>query len=378
MSDPIRNSKYCFTFLAAYIADVPEARVLACIHNNISYVTTATKKNNLSPIHHYLIGVIAGAIPCQCLTALSPHFREDDIARLEYTLKEFHNNKFSLTHSGACVGKGHVVERWEIPKLELLQSVATSIPLQGAPIQWIAEVTKCAHIHLMKKPAHSGNNQDSYSQMCCYLNHAEKSQHNNNNNNNNNNKTNPDPDHRHIGWKLPDYFVRTKALLNGLHPTAPHPYRTFAVEQTAFHSAVGMFSLANLPNMISYYLHCKSIGMGPTSWVRVQSMPLHIEGALEPPQALSAQPPSDMWPLGRYDSAIVSASGDCLWPYHGLQDRPTTNVNEILTYVQKFNIMRCHTSTGMHLLTRYVIPVTRICLHAHLIPHSGEKAHPLL
>ena len=48
-------------------------------------------------------------------------------------------------------------------------------------------------------------------------------------------------------------------------------------------------------------------------------MPLHIEGALEPPQALSAQPPSDMWPLGRYDSAIVSASGDCLWPYHGLQ-----------------------------------------------------------
>ena len=119
-------------------------------------------------------------------------------------MKEFHNNKFSLTHSGACVGKGHVIERWEIPKLELLQSVATSIPLQGALIQWIAEVTKCAHIHLMKKPAHSGNNQNSYSQMCCYLNHTEKcylfdhatsmcqAQHNNNNNNNNNNKTNPD------------------------------------------------------------------------------------------------------------------------------------------------------------------------------------------
>ncbi|KAN0097876.1 hypothetical protein V8E55_002322 [Tylopilus felleus] len=52
MSDPIGNSKYCFTFLVAYIADVPEACVLACICNNTSYITTAMKKQFGDPFCH--------------------------------------------------------------------------------------------------------------------------------------------------------------------------------------------------------------------------------------------------------------------------------------------------------------------------------------
>ena len=238
-----------------------------------------------------MIGVIAGAVPSQCLTALralndfryyaqAPQFGEDDIARLEYSLKEFHDNKAFLTHSGARVGRRHVIEHWEIPKLELLQSVMTSIRLQGAPTQWTAEVTECAHVHLMKKPARSGNNHDSHAQMCRHLDRVEKCflfdqatsirKAEYDNNNNNNTSINSSQNH-HVTRKIPDYFARAQELLSGSYPTAPHPYRMFAVERIAFHvcrdpsltnltvdAAASVFSLADLPHAICHYLRSKS------------------------------------------------------------------------------------------------------------------------
>ena len=44
MSDPIGNLRYCFTPLAAYIADTPEACMLACVRGKTSPVTMATYK----------------------------------------------------------------------------------------------------------------------------------------------------------------------------------------------------------------------------------------------------------------------------------------------------------------------------------------------
>ena len=221
--------------------------------------------------------------------AQAPQFGEDNIARLEYSLKEFHDNKAFLTHSGACVGRRHVIEHWEIPKLELLQSVTTSICLQGAPTQWTAEWTERAHIHLVKKPAHSENNHDSRAQMCCHLDCVEKcflfdqatsickAEYNNNNNNNNNTSINSSQNNR-ITQKIPDYFARAKELLSGSYPMAPCPYRTFAVERTAFHigrdpsltnlmvdAATSVFSLADLPHAICHYLRSKSTCTEPTS-----------------------------------------------------------------------------------------------------------------
>lgn len=588
MSDPVGNSKYCFTLLAAYIADVPEARVLSGVRGNASHVTTATKKQfgdsfrhptrtalatlselnaiiaTISPsdllpffkachpslngvdrpfwgdwalaepaisfgpeplhhwwkfshdhdlqwavnlvgadeldyrftllqpligyrrfpegvtvlksptgrdhqnIHRYLIGVIAGAVPRHCLIALralndfrhyaqAPSFRDGDIANLDRALKEFHDYKSSIIKAGARGGK-YVIQHWDIPKLELFQSVTTSIRLQGSPMQWTAEVTERAHIHLVKKPARSGNNHDSHSQMCRYLDRVEKcflfdhatsilqAEYDGDDDENDS-----DPDQHRIGRKIPDYFARAKGLLNGSYPTAPRPYRTFAAKRTAFHisrdpsltnltldTAIETFQLFDLRNAIHHFLHCKLTGSEPTSrdarstpsdinplpfsriqvWfkIRVQSMPHYVEDSLEPPQALSAQPPHDAWPLGRYDPAIVSTSDESLWPYHGLQgsslllvavcnsyrspghlvvqlrmmfrpiwpDRPAAVPDEILAYVQPFTTIRHDSSTGMDLLTRakysngtrrgYIIPVTRICSHAHLIPHFGDKA----
>jgi hypothetical protein len=48
-------------------------------------------------------------------------------------------------------GKGNsLITNWFIPKLELLQSVASNIRLNGVAIQWSADITENAHIHVAK------------------------------------------------------------------------------------------------------------------------------------------------------------------------------------------------------------------------------------
>ncbi|KAI5986453.1 hypothetical protein EDC04DRAFT_2589707, partial [Pisolithus marmoratus] len=102
--------------------------------------------------HHnmqcYIIGVIAGAVPQECLIAMhalnefqyhaqASCFEEGDITRLQSILKEFHDKQASIINT-----KAQWVMHWEIPKLELLQSIATSICHQGAPMQWTADYTE--------------------------------------------------------------------------------------------------------------------------------------------------------------------------------------------------------------------------------------------
>ena len=65
-------------------------------------------------------------------------------------------------------------DSWGIPKLELLQSVIPSIQLSGAIMQWSADITEHPHIQEIKILACTGNNQNYYSQIVCYLDHSEK------------------------------------------------------------------------------------------------------------------------------------------------------------------------------------------------------------
>jgi hypothetical protein len=80
-----------------------------------------------------------------------------------------------MMHQNGCYSWGNkVIDNWYIPKLEFLQSVVSSIQANGVAIQWSADLTEHAHITEVKDPARSSNNQDYESQICRYLDRADK------------------------------------------------------------------------------------------------------------------------------------------------------------------------------------------------------------
>ena len=306
MSDPVGNLRYCFTPLAAYIADTPEACMLACVRGKTSPVTMATYKEFgdafqheqrtrattlaqlaripcdpteveryfaqckefrlsgvaepffrdwplsdpakfFSPesLHHwhrefwdhdiqwcknalgareldfrysvlhpivglrhfkdgittlkqvtgraqrdiqrYIIPVIAGAAPTNATIAIRALMDFRYLAqaltitstardKIKDALAEFHQHKSSITDEGLRRGakSGAALEHWQIPKLELMQSVAPSISQLGVPMQWSADTTEHAHVEMIKEPAASTNNHHYDAQICRYLDRIEK------------------------------------------------------------------------------------------------------------------------------------------------------------------------------------------------------------
>ena len=94
-------------------------------------------------------------------------FSDQSLSRLTDMLQLFHDNKDAIMQAGTC-------NSWEIPKLELLQSVVSSIQRSGPVIQWSTNATEHAHIQEIKVPTHASNNQNYYKQIACYLNHSNK------------------------------------------------------------------------------------------------------------------------------------------------------------------------------------------------------------
>lgn len=118
----------------------------------------------------YIISVIAGSVPKDFLIAVRAlaDFRyllqayeitEDMCEMIDKALAEFHDHKHAIILAGGQTGKGNkVIDNWYIPKLEFLQSVTSSIRLNGAAIQWSADTTEQAHITEIKVPSESANN----------------------------------------------------------------------------------------------------------------------------------------------------------------------------------------------------------------------------
>ena len=99
----------------------------------------------------------------------------DDIAR---ALDIFHTFKQFILDLGLRVGKkGNRIFHFEIPKLELLQSIVPSIMWSGALPQWSADATERLHIDFIKVPRGNTNNIDYYSQICRHLDRDEKCRH---------------------------------------------------------------------------------------------------------------------------------------------------------------------------------------------------------
>ena len=390
-------------------------------------------------VQRYIVGIVAGGVPRNFLVAIrslldfrylaqAPTFTTNSLDRVAQALQTFHDNKVAIIRHG-------VRNNWEIPKLELLQSVVPGIRQSGAPMQWTADVTEHAHVDEIKVPARAGNNQNYYSQIARHLDRLDKcfrfdlatyiEEHRSTDEGFIEDfEEDHEPDTEKLSISeyntptrpLMDYFSTSSALLEGSDPAAPKPFRTFATSTTAFHlatkplsrlsvaEAAVKYDLPDLGPAISAFLaqqngitvSLDTIKLQIWHNLRVQQRSYHSE-ELEPPQTLRANPPSTANPYGQYDSVIVGSQPDSDWPKHGLAGHSVVQLRMIFrplhcdffaAYVQRFNVGNLSAVTGMHLLKRAirangerigeVIPVTFIRSPAHLIPHFGTEAHSRL
>jgi hypothetical protein len=341
-----------------------------------------------------IIAVSADAAPLGVIIAVCAlmHFRylvqslridDEDLSRITAALDEFHVNKHAIIDAGVRQGKGHkVIDNWQIPKLELMQSVVPSIHNSGIIAQWSANITEHVHITEVKNPASASNNNNYELQICRYLDCADKC-------NRFDLATSLLDRSEDLGvvWEdsaeedeeidkdvndfsaellspsqrpgqphpITNYFSITRILQEKELGSVPLPLRSFVIGHTtlnlAYHPSIKhttvdeitvMFSLPDLRPALADFLHCEathgnhihSIG-GPRRAAHDDKLPFdHVQvwfkiclqetdfydpHGIRPAQTLNCAPPSGPWTLGRYDTVIIqTSSGGHSWPASGL------------------------------------------------------------
>jgi hypothetical protein len=153
-------------------------------HEGISRAKQVTGKEHRH-MECYMVGIISGAAPHGVVIAiralmdfrymaLCPVISENGCSRIEATLAEFHSHKDAILVAGARRGKKNPINNWYIPKLELMQSVVSSIRTNGPVFQRSADITEHAHITEIKTPSHNTNNNNYSPQICRALDRTEK------------------------------------------------------------------------------------------------------------------------------------------------------------------------------------------------------------
>ena len=365
-------------------------------------------------VQRYIIAAVAGSVPRKLLTAVralldfrylaqAPSFTTQSLEKVASSLREFHDHKDAIVHEG-------IRTDWQIPKLELLQSVVSSIRQMGAVMQWSADITEHAHVEEIKVPARAGNNQNYNNQIARHLDRLDKClrfdlatyiQQNVDQRTDGEDFSDPGADEEHepdgedhlptysTTRRFPDYFSISASLLLGKMPSAPRPYRTFATPTAGFHlaskpslrlavdEAAIAYQLPDLEHVLARFIADRGAASFPGSqhaipklqiWhkLRVQGFSYHSKALLSP-QTLRAIPPSTANPYGQYDSIIISVDPQSHWPRDGLAGHSVSQLRMIfrlarsdlfLAYVQHFNIVpqsnptNVSPVTGMHLLRR--------------------------
>ncbi|KAF9786516.1 hypothetical protein BJ322DRAFT_981624, partial [Thelephora terrestris] len=133
----------------------------------------------------YILGLIADCVRPKfviCVRALFDlqylsqlhNLNIDILNDITRALEIFHQFKQIILDLSLHVGKsGAAMTHFQIPKLELLQSIVSCIKWLGALPQLSADVTERLHIDLIKAPRENTNNHDYYPQICRHLNHNE-------------------------------------------------------------------------------------------------------------------------------------------------------------------------------------------------------------
>ena len=368
-------------------------------------------------VQRYIVAAVAGSIPRKFLIAIralldfrylaqAPSFTTLSLEKVAGSLQEFHD------HKEAIVSKG-IRADWQIPKLELLQSVAPSIRQSGAVMQWSADITEHAHVEEIKVPARAGNNQNYNNQIARHLDRLDKclrfdlatyiQQHVDQRGTDDEDFSDLGADKEHepdcedcltgystLTRQIPDYFSTSTSLLLGKMPSAPKPYRTFMTPTSGFHLATKpslrltvdeasiAYQLPDLEHALATFFanrdasfqgsQCAIAKLQIWHKLRVQQFSYHDKTLLAP-QTLHAIPPSTANPHGQYDSVITSVHPQSDWPRNGLAGHCVSQLRMIfrltrsdlfLAYVQHFNIVpqsnpvNINPATDMHLLRRVV------------------------
>lgn len=345
--------------------------------DGISKLKQVTGRDHRS-VQRYIVGIIAGAVPRRFLIAIralvdfrylaqAPVFSDQTLDRLTDALQLFHENKDAVTRAGARR------DSWEIPKLELLQSVVSSIRRSGPVMQWSADATEHAHVQEIKVPAWSSNNQNYYDQIARYLDRSDKcfrfdvatdsvarQEHYLSDEEDFDRDDDPDDSNTsslpasNISRPPINYFVIADDIARGRILNALRPHRTFANSTTAFHiaekpslrttvdEAATLFGIPDLRPAIWEFLQRVQDGTNTHDvsgirtqdprcplpfdrvqiWykLRIQQYLYHEDERVDAPQTLRVLPPSPDRPHGVYDSVIISPGPDTSdWPRRGIE-----------------------------------------------------------
>jgi hypothetical protein len=336
-------------------------------------------------IQRHILGLIADCVHPEfvvCIRALLDlrylsqlHNLDTDILNdVMKALQIFHDFKHTILNLGLRVGKsGNPMTHFEIPKLELLQSIVPCIMWSGALPQWSADVTERLHIDFIKAPRENTNNRDYYSQICRHLDRDEKRRHFALATAIHSAAASIDPPHQasHPDWIFDpddgngdgnDWMSELPQVAQAFGPSRPVTNlfiiaaseaqaqpprlfpRTFSTPTTAFRlnvradtsraSITDVSTTFSIPDLLpvirdffSHYLRDQQsraiAGRRGPLWnadapfedikvwhsIRIQTKGGHSP-APTPPRKLFASPPGDQWPTGRCDTAIFSVDGE--------------------------------------------------------------------
>ena len=288
---------------------------------------------------------------------------ERDLCTISDMLQLFHEYKQVIINLGLRVGKQGTIHHFQIPKLEILQSLVSCIRWSGTLPQWSADMTERLHIDYIKTPRKNTNGQDYAPQIyrnldrqekCWYFNLATQLQDAVSVRPDLNQLDDPDQlfDADNGDWQseFPDVAQGPNSrqttdlfTISIKIKSQPNPLRcprTFSTPTTAFHLnvrancshlTIDEVSLQyNIPDLLqgtrdffSHFLrdqdtHTISGRRGP-AWnanipfknvqvwhsVHVQTNS-QVHSGITLPQKLYASPPSEEWPAGRCDTAMFA------------------------------------------------------------------------
>lgn len=132
-----------------------------------------------------IVPCIAGAVPPQVLISIRAmndfifHAQglliyEEQAAGIAIALHEFHHYKVAIIKAGGRMGKHGPILHFNIPKLETMAKVPSSLPRLGAPYQYTSDCTEKCHGLLVKRAWRQSNKRAHHEQMTRWMDRSEK------------------------------------------------------------------------------------------------------------------------------------------------------------------------------------------------------------